>query len=115
MEKVKSWWSGDRKWFCLLVNSGVDTATVSLTSEEAAELSEKAKRPPRECDCGAETEGKWADKHASGCASLYRSESSTVALWMMGHGYATGHGDTIEDMLTELEAQAKQRAFTSAP
>lgn len=23
-----------------------------------------------ECDCGAETEGKWADKHTAGCASL---------------------------------------------
>lgn len=28
---------------------------------------------------------------------------------MMSHGYATGHGDTIEDMLSELEAQAAER------
>jgi Protein of unknown function (DUF551) len=31
-----------------------------------------------------------------------------VALWMIEHGYATGHGDTIADMLGELEAQAKE-------
>jgi hypothetical protein len=28
---------------------------------------------------------------------------------MIAHGYATGHGDTVEDMLVELEAQAKER------
>lgn len=28
-----------------------------------------------------------------------------VARWMMERGYATGHGDTIEDLLGELEAQ----------
>ena len=33
-----------------------------------------------------------------------------VALWMMGHGYATGHGDTIEDMLEELVSQVARRA-----
>lgn len=24
-----------------------------------------------DCDCGAETTGKWADKHDSGCAALF--------------------------------------------
>lgn len=35
----------------------------------------------------------------------------TVANWIMCHprGYATGHGDTIEDLLFELEAQAYRR------
>lgn len=37
-------------------------------------------------------------------AALFNSKSE-VALWMMGHGYATGHGDTISDMLDELESQ----------
>src|SRR4051812_45891283 len=32
-----------------------------------------------------------------------------VALWMMGHGYATGHGDALSDLLTELELQAVER------
>jgi hypothetical protein len=34
-----------------------------------------------------------------------------VALWMSSRGYATGHGDTVEDMLVELEGQAKERAL----
>lgn len=30
-----------------------------------------------------------------------------VARWMMFHGYPTGHGDTIEDLLAELVAECK--------
>jgi hypothetical protein len=37
------------------------------------------------------------------------TEIEQVALWMMSHGYATGHGDTVEAMLAELEAQARER------
>ena len=32
-------------------------------------------------------------------------EREKVAKWMMVQGYATGHGDTIEDLLKELEWQ----------
>lgn len=35
-----------------------------------------------------------------------------VALWMMGNGYGTGHGDTVEDMLEELVLQVSRRAET---
>jgi hypothetical protein len=30
-----------------------------------------------------------------------------VAAWMIEHSYATGHGDTLDDLLQELVAQAK--------
>lgn len=42
---------------------------------------------------------------------IYEPGMETIALWMMRNGYATGHGDTVEDMLAELEAQAKERAI----
>jgi hypothetical protein len=32
-----------------------------------------------------------------------------IATWMAVRGYATGHGDTIDDLLVELEGQAKER------
>lgn len=38
-EKIKHWWSSDKQWFCILVNDGVNNATVSLAAGEAAELS----------------------------------------------------------------------------
>ena len=33
------------------------------------------------------------------------SDKEILARWMMQHGYATGHGDTIEDLLVELDIQ----------
>jgi hypothetical protein len=33
----------------------------------------------------------------------------TVAEWMIERDYATGHGDTVEDLLKELEWQVKER------
>jgi 2-oxo-4-hydroxy-4-carboxy--5-ureidoimidazoline (OHCU) decarboxylase len=34
--------------------------------------------------------------------------AETVAKWMIDHSYATGHGDTIEDLLKELEWQIRE-------
>jgi len=36
-------------------------------------------------------------------------EREKVARWMIQHSYATGHGDTTEDLLKELEWQIKER------
>jgi hypothetical protein len=38
-------------------------------------------------------------------ALVAAAECEKVARWMMERGYATGHGDTIEDLLTELDWQ----------
>lgn len=34
---------------------------------------------------------------------------TAIAAWMIEHSYATGHGDTVDGMLVELEAQAIRR------
>jgi len=36
-------------------------------------------------------------------------ERNKVAAWMIDRSYATGHGDTTEDLLKELEWQIKER------
>jgi hypothetical protein len=36
-------------------------------------------------------------------------EREKVTKWMVERGYATGHGDTIEDLLKELEWQVAER------
>ena len=41
-DKIKSWWSEDGQWFCLLVDDGVNKATVSLTPDEAKALARDA-------------------------------------------------------------------------
>lgn len=43
-------------------------------------------------------------------AALVRAdERNKLAAWMMAQGYATGHGDTMEDLLSELDWQVKER------
>lgn len=37
------------------------------------------------------------------------AELEKVAQWMLARSYATGHGDTIEDLLEELVAQVADR------
>ncbi len=35
----------------------------------------------------------------------------TLAAWMLSRGFSTGHGDTIDDLLTELGGQITQPAL----
>ena len=42
------------------------------------------------------------------CQLVAAAEREKVAAWMMARGYATGHGDTIEDLLVELEWQVRE-------
>jgi len=42
-------------------------------------------------------------------ALVAAAERNKLAAWMMAQGYATGHGDTMEDLLAELEWQIKER------
>jgi hypothetical protein len=55
----------------------------------------------------------YAEGFAKGFAEGGIAESlrarAAVAQWMIARSYATGHGDTIEDMLGELEWQIKER------
>lgn len=36
------------------------------------------------------------------------AEREKVARWQIGSGYTTGHGETIEDLLVELEWQVRE-------
>jgi len=42
-------------------------------------------------------------------ALVVAAEREKVAQWMMIRGYATGHGDTTENLLTELEWQIREQ------
>jgi hypothetical protein len=42
-------------------------------------------------------------------ALIASHEREKVAKWMVERSYATGHGDTIEDLLTEIDWQAAER------
>ena len=42
-------------------------------------------------------------------ALVAKHEREKLAAWMMRQGFATGHGDTVEDLLKELEWQIEER------
>ena len=42
-------------------------------------------------------------------ALVAAAERNKVAQWMIAHSCATGHGDTVEDLLVELEWQVRER------
>lgn len=43
-------------------------------------------------------------------AGLVRAyEREKVAVWMIARGYATGHGDSVEDLLQELDWQVREQ------
>jgi hypothetical protein len=42
-------------------------------------------------------------------ALVAAAERNKLAAWMIQRGYATGHGDTIKDLLKELEWQIAER------
>ncbi len=39
---------------------------------------------------------------------------AAVADWMIANGYLTGHGDTLDDLLTELTNEAFERGVRGA-
>jgi hypothetical protein len=49
------------------------------------------------------------DQLESFAAIVAAAEREKVAAWMIARGYATGHGDTVEDLLKELEWQIAER------
>lgn len=46
-------------------------------------------------------EREWRDR----LEAAVKAEREKIAAWMVKRGYSTGHGDTIEDLLAELEWQ----------
>lgn len=44
-QKLKTWWSEDKNWFCILSDDGINQTTISLTVEEATLLSMSAEPP----------------------------------------------------------------------
>jgi hypothetical protein len=42
-------------------------------------------------------------------ALVAAAEREKIAQWMIERSYATGHGDTVEDLLKELEWQIRER------
>lgn len=55
--------------------------------------------------------GGWASARVPGVITdaLHQRDVERACRWLIERHYATGHGETIEDVLKELEWQAKER------
>jgi len=52
----------------------------------------------------------WSEDHWTEYEQgIIAAEREKVAKWMIAKGYATGHGESIEDLLKELEWQIEDR------
>ena len=88
-----------------VMTSGIkqEGARYTLPESMVIELIKRARRPLEQQIKLLKGEVAWAE---NGYTTTAREK---VAKWMMGQGYATGHGDTIEDLLKELEWQVAER------
>jgi len=55
------------------------------------------------------TDGFWDEELERFAELVAAAEREKVARWIMERGYATGHGDTIEELLREIDWQAAER------
>ena len=55
------------------------------------------------------TDGWWLEELERFAALVAAVEREKLAAWMIQRGYATGHGDTIEDLLQELDWQIREQ------
>ena len=55
------------------------------------------------------TDGYWDEELRRFADLVAAAKRNKLAAWMMQRGYATGHGDSIEDMLQELDWQIRER------
>ena len=62
-------------------------------------------RMAREAGCGGIDNFEVIERFA---ALVAAAEREKVAAWMIQRSYATGHGDTTEDLLVELEWQVRE-------
>ena len=76
-----------------------------MDREDIIRMAKQAKLP-YEYDTGRVLHLKELERFA---ALVAAAEREKVAQWMMQRGYATGHGDSIEDMLQELDWQIRER------
>ena len=77
------------------------TQDIIATAREAGAWSQQFKNRDVEYVMSAESLERFA-------ALVRADERNKLASWMMAQGYATGHGDTTEDLLKELEWQVRE-------
>jgi len=77
-------------------------------AREILELVNRYKNCTIPAATGLPTVGHQSILKAEQLAQMVIDKREAIAMWAIKNGYATGHGDTSEDILDELKAQIEQ-------
>ena len=72
-----------------------------------ADADKEAELWPLIYEYGHAAEVRASSQHVTESTETATEGREAVARWMIEHGYATGHGDTLDDLLTELASQER--------
>ena len=72
-----------------------------------ADADKEAELWPLIYEYGHAAEVRASSQHVTESTETATEGREAVARWMIEHGYATGHGDTLDDLLTELAPQER--------
>jgi hypothetical protein len=83
-----------------------------MTRDDIASMAREAGFIVDDCLSGPNVwvdDGYYIEELERFAALVAAHEREKVAAWMLRRSYATGHGDTVEDLLDELEWQVAER------
>jgi hypothetical protein len=95
---------------CDIIPANANRSEINRIQHSAiASLRERLAQPEQEPDPIGDAQDRLiAEMAAQPEPEPVADERNKLAAWMMAQGYATGHGDTIEDLLKELEWQVRE-------
>lgn len=83
-----------------------------MTKEDIIRMAKEAGLDDPHAVVHAYCELKLTDHLERFAALVAAAERNKLAAWMIERGYATGHGDTIEDLLQELDWQIRSKSVS---
>ena len=103
-KKAARGWRADGQW-PLVLRRVLDEAQQQGEEVNREDIIRMAREAGFEIDCCSL---EWHDRVERFAVLVAAAEREKVARWQIGSGYTTGHGDTIEDLLVELEWQVRE-------
>ena len=113
ISEAKQWLSGDCSMLNSIPREPFETWETRIAQADAAKTEQaywivraenEAKIDLQSTTAEPEPVAEWKPRVGELC-EFSDDVRKLIAAWMIQHGYSTGHGETIEDLLTELEWQ----------
>lgn len=96
------------KWLLMLVQAGAEISNLWDVKWLATEDQSQGKGTGRHIACFVLKGMKPNTPTKTELRNEIHEQRELLAQWMIRHGFTTGHGDTIQDLLMELSTQIKE-------